>query len=306
MKTGFVFSGQGAQYMGMGKDFYDSYAAVRETFEEASDAIGHDLVKICFEDENAIHFTPYTQPAILTVSHAIEKVALEEGLHSDMLAGLSLGEYTALVSGEALSFSDAVKLVHTRGTLMENAVPDGQGKMAAVIGLEASVVEELCEKVSKSHYVALANYNTPNQLVVSGSAAGVDRVADLAAKAEAKKVVELKVSGPFHSLLLKPAAEEFAQHLKSVEFSAMKKPVYSNVTAQQYPDSSAIPDLLTKQMVSSVRFEQMIRQMIADGAESFIEIGPGKTLKSFIKAIDRSVQPKNIEKPQQLLKLLNR
>lgn len=292
--------------MGMGKDFYDSYAAVRETFEEASDAIGHDLVKICFEDENAIHFTPYTQPAILTVSHAIEKVALEEGLHSDMLAGLSLGEYTALVSGEALSFSDAVKLVHTRGTLMENAVPDGQGKMAAVIGLEASVVEELCEKVSKSHYVALANYNTPNQLVVSGSAAGVDRVADLAAKAEAKKVVELKVSGPFHSLLLKPAAEEFAQHLKSVEFSAMKKPVYSNVTAQQYPDSSAIPDLLTKQMVSSVRFEQMIRQMIADGAESFIEIGPGKTLKSFIKAIDRSVQPKNIEKPQQLLKLLNR
>ncbi|GAB2483497.1 ACP S-malonyltransferase [Alkalibacterium psychrotolerans] len=306
MKTGFVFSGQGAQYTGMGKEFYDSYAAVRETFEEASDAIGHDLVKICFEDANAIHFTPYTQPAILTVSHAIEKVVVDEGVHSDRLAGLSLGEYTALVSGGALSFSDAVKLVHTRGTLMENAVPDGQGKMAAVIGLESSLVEKLCEEVSSSHYVALANYNTPNQLVVSGSAAGVDKVAELASKADAKKVVELKVSGPFHSMMLESAAEEFAEELETVVFSEMKKPVYSNVTAQTYPDKSAIPELLTKQMVSSVRFEQMIRQMIADGAESFIEIGPGKTLRSFIKAIDRSVKVKNIEKPQQLHKLLSR
>lgn len=306
MKTGFVFSGQGAQYIGMGKEFYDSYAAVRETFEEASDAIGQDLVKICFEDATAIHFTPYTQPAILTVSHAIEKIVVNEGVHSDMLAGLSLGEYSALVSGGALSFSDAVKLVHTRGTLMENAVPDGQGKMAAVIGLDSTLVEELCEKVSESHYVALANYNTPNQLVVSGSAAGVDKLVELAEKAEAKKVVELKVSGPFHSKMLEPAAEEFAQHLKSIEFSELKKPVYSNVTARKYPDSSAIPELLTKQMVSSVRFEQMIRQMIDDGAESFIEIGPGKTLKSFIKAIDRSRKPKNIEKPQQLIKLLDR
>lgn len=306
MKTGFIFSGQGAQYKGMGKEFYDAYSEVKEIFEEASDAIGHNLANICFEDEHAIHFTPYTQPAILTVSHAIERVAEAEGLKADMLAGLSLGEYSALVSGEALSFYDAVKLVHTRGTLMENAVPDGQGKMAAVIGLEGSVLEELCKKVSDKHYVAVANYNTPSQLVISGTAAGVDQVADLAKEAGAKKVVELKVSGPFHSQMLKSAADEFSQHMNKLSFAELKKPVYSNVTAQPYQDASAIPELLTRQMVSSVRFEQMIKQMIEDGAESFIEIGPGKTLKSFIKSINRNVESKNIEKPKQLSKLLNR
>lgn len=307
MKTAFVFSGQGAQYVGMGKTFYEAFPTAREVFDEASEALNLKLDEICFDDEEAIHFTPYTQPAILTVSHAIERVLRENGLYPDMTAGLSLGEYTALVSSGALSFGDAVRLVHKRGTLMEHAVPNGQGKMAAVIGLEAARIEEICKKVSASgEYVAVANYNTPTQLVLTGSSEGVLKAAEQSEAAGAKRVIELNVSGPFHSQLLQPAADEFLPVVQAVDFKEPSHPVYSNVDASRYKEAASIPETLTSQMVSSVYFEQMIRQMIKDGAETFIEVGPGKTLRSFIKAIDRSVSAKNIENVSQFEKLIAR
>ncbi|EXJ24171.1 Malonyl CoA-acyl carrier protein transacylase [Alkalibacterium sp. AK22] len=307
MKTAFVFSGQGAQYVGMGKTFYDAFPTAREVFDEASEALNLKLDDICFNDEKAIHFTPYTQPAILTVSHAIERVLAENGLSPDMTAGLSLGEYTALVSAEALSFNDAVRLVHKRGTLMEHAVPGGQGKMAAVIGLESFKIEDICKEVTASgHYVAVANYNTPTQLVLTGSSEGVLLAAKASESAGAKRVVELNVSGPFHSQLLQPAADEFRSVVEGLTFKEPVRPVYSNVDAGRYQEAASIPEKLTAQMVSSVHFEQMITQMIKDGAETFIEVGPGKTLRSFIKAIDRSVLAKNVENVSQFEKLIAR
>lgn len=306
MKTAFVFSGQGAQYLGMGKEFYDTYASARAIFDQASEALDLDLAEICFNDEKNIHFTPYTQPAILTVSHAIAAVMGEEGIHPDCSAGLSLGEYSALVASEAIGFKEAVRLVHKRGSLMEEAVPDGEGKMAAVIGLDAEAVESICTTVTENNYVTVANYNTPSQLVLSGTAEGVEQAMKLAEERGAKRVVELNVSGPFHSQLLEPAAQEFSEVLFQQTFNPLTIPVYSNVTASAYPDSGAISHLLTKQMTSSVRFEQMIRIMAEDGVERFIEVGPGKTLKSFIKAIDRSFKPSNVEKPSQLNKLLEK
>ncbi|GAA0357739.1 ACP S-malonyltransferase [Alkalibacterium iburiense] len=304
MKTAFVFSGQGAQYDGMGLELYENNTRVREIFEEASDRLHVDMKQVCFQDDPKLHFTPYTQPAILTLSHAIEELIKAEGFVPDVVGGLSLGEYTALVSSQALTFQEAVTLVHKRGTFMEEAVPNGKGKMAAVIGLEASQVEEICADVSKEIYVDIANYNTPSQLVISGEASGVEKASLKAEDAGAKRVVELNVSGPFHSHMLKPAAELFKKELEQASINEPKYPVYSNVTAQVYPNKEAIIDLLTQQIYSPVRFEQMITQMIADGVDTFIEIGPGKTLRSFIKSIDRTVTVKNVEKESQFKKVI--
>lgn len=304
LKTAFVFSGQGAQYNGMGLEIYENNSRVQEIFEEASDKLHVNMKQLCFQDDPKLHITPYTQPAVLTLSHAIEELIKAEGFTPNVVGGLSLGEYTALVSSQALTFSDAVTLVHKRGTLMEEAVPNGEGKMAAIIGLDASVVEEICKEVSLVNYVGISNYNTPSQLVISGEASGVEKAVSKAEQAGAKRVVELNVSGPFHSEMLKPAAELFNKELEQTTIYLPNYPVYSNVTAQPYPNKEQIIDLLTKQIYSPVKFEQMINQMISDGVDTFIEIGPGKTLRSFIKSIDRTVTVKNVEKESQFKKVI--
>lgn len=301
MKTAFLFSGQGAQYNAMGKDFYDEYSEVREIFDTASRQLGTDLAEICFNEDERLDETPFTQPAILTVSHAIEHILKKTlDITPSAVAGLSLGEYTALVSSGALSFEEAVPLVHQRGSLMEKAVPDGEGAMAAILGLEAETLNRICDRVSKDAYVAIANFNTPEQLVISGETEGVKKAMSEATDMGAKRAVALNVSGPFHTKLLEPAGEAFSKSLDKVDFKTFDIPVYSNVTADVYPDTEAIRSLLTSQISSPVKFEQMIRQMISDGVTTFIEVGPGKTLRSFVKSIDKNVTVKNIEKVKQL------
>ncbi|GEK90935.1 ACP S-malonyltransferase [Alkalibacterium kapii] len=301
MKTAFLFSGQGAQYNEMGKDFYDNYSEVRGIFDMASRQLGTDLAELCFNNDARLNETAYTQPAILTVSHAIEHIVKTSvGISPDAVAGLSLGEYTALVSSGALTFEEAIPLVHKRGSLMEQAVPDGEGAMAAVLGLNASTLAQLCKEVSKDSFVSIANYNAPEQLVISGETDGVDRIMKKAMDKGAKKTSRLKVSGPFHTKMLEPAAHEFSEDLGKVAFKSFTTPVYSNVTAEVYTDAAMIKPLLEKQIASSVKFEQMIKQMISDGVTTFVQVGPGKALRSFVKRIDRDVTVKNIEKIKQL------
>ncbi|MER2063014.1 MAG: ACP S-malonyltransferase [Alkalibacterium sp.] len=301
MKTAFLFSGQGAQYKGMGKDFYDGYNDVRDIFDSASSQLGKDMAELCFSEDPRLNETPYTQPAILTVSHAIEHILKKElDIMPDAVAGLSLGEYTALVSAHALSFEEAVPLVHQRGSLMEKAVPDGEGAMAAILGLGGEALAKLCEEISKESYVTIANYNTPEQLVISGETTGVKKAMSEATAMGAKRAIPLNVSGPFHTKLLEPAGRAFSESLGNVHFTSFDVPVYANVTAEKYPDTEAIMSLLTRQISSPVKFEQIIRQMISDGVTTFVEVGPGKTLRSFVKSIDKNVTVKNIEKVKQL------
>ena len=299
MKTAFLFSGQGAQYNEMGKDFYAEFSEVRDIFDTVSRLLETDMAEICFNDDARLNETSYTQPAILTVSYAIQHVLKKSmGISADVVAGLSLGEYTALVSSGALSFEEAIPLVHRRGSLM--AVPDGKGAMAAILGLEASVLAQLCKEVSEESFVSIANFNAPGQLVISGETSGVNKVMDKTMDKGAKKAVLLKVSGPFHTKMLESASREFAETLDKVNFQPFNKTVYTNVTAAAYSNIESIKPLLTKQIASSVKFEQMIRQMISDGVTTFIQVGPGKSLRSFVKRIDKSVTVKNIEKVKQI------
>lgn len=304
MSIAFVFSGQGAQYNGMGKEFYDAYPEVRAIFDTASKKLNVDLAELCFEENEKLHWTPLTQPAILTLSHAIEQVAIKEGLKADRVAGLSLGEYTALVSSGAFTFEEAVSLVHKRGHFMDEAVPKGEGGMAAVMGLNASEVKEVCQIVSEEAYVQPANYNMPGQLVIAGTKEGVERASKELEAAGAKRIIPLNVSGPFHTKLLEPAALKLKEEIQTYEIEELGLPVYSNTNAQMYAGKEEVLDLLVQQVMSPVRFEQMIEQMIEDGVDTFIEIGPGKTLRSFIKKINRSVTVKNIENPKQLQKAI--
>lgn len=304
MSIAFVFSGQGAQYNGMGKEFYDAYPEVRAIFDTASKKLDVDLAELCFEENEKLHWTPLTQPAILTLSHAIEQVAIKEGLKADRVAGLSLGEYTALVSSGAFTFEEAVSLVHKRGHFMDEAVPKGEGGMAAVMGLNASEVEKVCQIVSEEAYVQPANYNMPGQLVIAGTKEGVERASKELEAAGAKRIIPLNVSGPFHTKLLEPAALKLKEEIQTYEIKELGLPVYSNTNAQMYAGKEEVLDLLVQQVMSPVRFEQMIEQMIEDGVDTFIEIGPGKTLRSFIKKINRSVTVKNIENPKQLQKAI--
>lgn len=294
MKTAFLFSGQGAQKLGMAKDLYDEFDIVRETFDQASQVLGYDLRELIDNDEAKLNETQYTQPAILTTSVAILRLLSEQGIKPDLVAGLSLGEYSALVASGALDFPEAVALVAKRGQYMTEAAPTGSGKMVAVMNTEAALIEEICERAAERGIVSPANYNTPAQIVIGGQAEAVDYAVELLKEAGVKRLIELKVSGPFHTAILKPASEKLAEELEQVNFNSFKLELISNTTAKVMKDSE-IKELLTRQVMEPVRFYESIEIMKALGVNRFIEVGPGKVLSGFIKKIDKEANFTNVE-----------
>ena len=294
MKTAFLFSGQGAQKLGMAKDLYDEFDIVRETFDQASQVLGYDLRELIDNDEAKLNETQYTQPAILTTSVAILRLLSEQGIKPDLVAGLSLGEYSALVASGALDFPEAVALVAKRGQYMTEAAPTGSGKMVAVMNTEAALIEEICERAAERGIVSPANYNTPAQIVIGGQAEAVDYAVELLKEAGVKRLIELKVSGPFHTAILKPASEKLAKELEQVNFNSFKLELISNTTAKVMKDSE-VKELLTRQVMEPVRFYESIETMKALGVQRFIEVGPGKVLSGFIKKIDKEASFTNVE-----------
>lgn len=294
MKTAFLFSGQGAQKLGMAKDLYDEFDIVRETFDQASQVLGYDLRGLIDNDEAKLNETQYTQPAILTTSVAIFRLLSEQGIKPDLVAGLSLGEYSALVASGALGFAEAVALVAKRGQYMTEAAPTGSGKMVAVMNTEAALIEEICEQASERGIVSPANYNTPAQIVIGGQAEAVDYAVELLKEAGVKRLIELKVSGPFHTAILKPASEKLAKELEQVSFNSFNLELISNTTAKVMKDTE-IKELLTRQVMEPVRFYESIETMKELGVQRFIEVGPGKVLSGFIKKIDKEASFTNVE-----------
>ena len=287
-KIAFMFPGQGAQYIGMGKDFYDAIPVCREMFELAGKASGLDVAGLCFEENDKINITEYTQIAMLAAEVAILKAVEDTGVKPDVTAGLSLGEYGALAASGVMSPEDVFKVVRQRGIYMQEAVPTG-GAMTAVLGLDASVIEKVCEETEG--IVSIANYNCPGQIVITGEEGAVAAAAQSLTEAGAKRCVPLKVSGPFHSQMLADAGDRLGKVLEEVALCDIQVPYIANVTADYVTDKGQVKELLTKQVSSSVRWE------------TFIEIGPGKTLSGFMRKISREVKTVSIEKLEDLQKL---
>lgn len=293
-KTAFLFSGQGAQKLGMARDLYDKFEIVKATFDRASELLGYDLRALIDQDETKLNETKYTQPAILTISIAILRLLAENGVTPDLVAGLSLGEYSALVAAGSLSFDEAVKLVAKRGQYMTEAAPTGSGKMVAVMNTDAQLIEEICQKASEHGIVSPANYNTPGQIVIGGEVVAVDVAVELLKAAGAKRLIELKVSGPFHTAILKPASKRLAEELENIKFDTFKIPLISNTTAKVM-ENDEIKALLTRQVMEPVRFYESVKTMQDLGATQFVEVGPGKVLSGFIKKIDKEAMFTNVE-----------
>ena len=293
MSTAFIFPGQGAQVIGMGKDFYENSPLSREVFDRASELLDLDMKALCFEENENINITEYTQAALVTTSVAMLRVLEEKGISPDVCAGLSLGEYCALVASKAMSFDDAVKTVRQRGILMQEAVPLGLGAMCSVIGLEGLVIADVCDTIDG---VSVANYNCPGQIVISGKKEAVEEASGKLKDAGARRCVMLNVSGPFHSAMLKEAGEKLYEVLKDVELKDFTIPYVTNVTAEYVTDTKDIKELLKKQVSSSVKWQQSVERMIENGVDTFVEIGPNKTLASFVKKINKEVRVFNIEK----------
>lgn len=300
-KTAVIFPGQGAQYVGMAKDFYDSFEDSKKVFDEADDVLDIELKKICFEENDDINKTEYTQPAMVAAEVAIYEHLKNAGLKADVFAGLSLGEYSALVAAGAMTLADGIKTVRRRGILMQNEVPLGMGGMAAVIAMDADKIAEICENTPGK--VQIANYNCPGQIVISGEAEAVKAASAALAEAGAKRVISLNVSGPFHSQMLVPAGEKLYDFLQGVDIAEGFAPYYCNADAEEITDAAKVKELLKRQVYSSVRWQQTIENMIADGVDTFIEVGPGKTLTGFMKKINREVKSINIATVDDLAKL---
>lgn len=305
-KLAFIFSGQGAQYVGMGKQIAEGYKSAADIFDQATEALGFDMRKMIFEsDDETLKITENTQPSIVTMSIACLQPVLEKGLKPDFVAGLSLGEYSAHICSGTLSFSDAVALVRKRGKYMQEAVPVGVGAMAAILGLDTAVVLDCCREGSGLGIVEPANFNCPGQIVVAGEVKAVERVIELCKEKGAKRSMLLPVSAPFHCSLLKPAGEKLAVELEKIKLGGMMIPVVTNVTAEVVTDAMKIKDLLIRQVSSPVRWEDSINTMLENGVDTFVEIGPGKTLSGFVKKINKDVRTYNIEDIESLNRALS-
>jgi [acyl-carrier-protein] S-malonyltransferase len=300
----FIFPGQGSQYVGMGKGLYENFSVAKQIFEEADDALRQSISGLCFKGpEEALKLTENTQPAVLTTSIAALKVLqAEKGLIPSFTAGHSLGEYSALVASEALTFSEAVKIVRLRGKFMQEAVPVGEGAMAAVLGMEREQVEKVCEEVSSGEVLTTANFNCPGQIVIAGHAKAVERAIERI-KQEGKKAVLLPVSAPFHSPLMKPAGERLEKALEEISVTDLKIPVVTNVEAEVNTSKDRVKGLLVSQVSSPVRWEESMRKMIEKGIEQVLEIGPGKVLSGLMKRIDNRIETGNLEDLQTLKKI---
>lgn len=299
-KTAFVFPGQGAQYFGMGKDFYDTYQTARQVYDLAEKATGLNVAELCFTENDKLNITEYTQIAMLATEVAILKVIEEKGVKADCCAGLSLGEYGALAAAEVMEPEDLFRLIRSRGIYMQEAYPVG-GAMTAVLGLDADTIREICEETPG--IVSIANDNCPGQIVITGEEAAVQTAAAVMQERGAKRCIPLKVSGPFHSALLETAGEKLAAELEQVTVRAPKLPYLCNVEADYVRSADRIKELLAKQVSGTVRWREIMERMLADGVDTFIEIGPGKTLSGFLRKMSRDITVINIEKTEDLEKL---
>ena len=305
-KLAFVFPGQGAQKVGMGKDFYDNYDVAKKMFKEADEALGYSIMKMCFEGpEEDLKLTANTQPAILTISCIANEILKENGIQPEITGGHSLGEYSALVAAGVLNFQDAVALVHKRGSYMQEAVPVGEGGMAAIIGVDRDKIVEVCQQVSAESPVQAVNFNCPGQIVIAGATKGVELAVEELKAAGAKKAVILPVSAPFHSTLMKPAAEKLAVELDKVTISDAKIPVVANVSAEILTKAEDIKASLVAQAASPVLWEDCVARMKEFGADVLLEAGPGKTLCGFNRRIDKTITSLNVEDVASLEKSLD-
>lgn len=286
-KTAFLFPGQGVQKCGMGKDFYENSSQASKLFEKASEALGLDMKALCFEENARLDQTEYTQAALVTTYLAMCRELESRGVKPDITAGLSLGEYAAIAVAGAMSNLDAIRLVRKRGMLMQNTVPAGEGAMCAILALDEKKIEEVLNEIPD---VTIANYNCPGQIVITGKTVAVEMAAARLKEAGARRTLMLNVSGPFHSPMLEPAGAALRQELEQVTFQKLQIPYVTNVNACEITDASEIPELLVRQMYSPVRWMQSMEYMLKNGVDTFVEIGPGKTLEGFLKKINRNVQ----------------